>query len=192
MTGLRCEFRRAPHFGGFRERMRHPLLLDMAVHHFDLARMLAGLDARRAWARATNPLGSPFAHGAAATCVFELEGGVPFAYDGSWCAEGPPTSWNGDWRVQCAGGAALLVGDDVAFAERATGGGFERARELIALPAIDLPHTGFRASLRSFLAAVRGDEPTPPTECRDNVRSLAMVLAAVASADAGVEVAVEA
>ena len=45
-SGRSCTaFFKAPHFGGFREQMAYPLLVDMAIHQFDLA---AGPDRRRA------------------------------------------------------------------------------------------------------------------------------------------------
>src|SRR5690242_5523192 len=36
------QFFRAPHFGGFREEMANPLLVDMAIHPFDSARYVLG------------------------------------------------------------------------------------------------------------------------------------------------------
>lgn len=41
---LTAEFFRAPRFGGFRDQMDHPLLLDMAIHQFDMARFLLNAD----------------------------------------------------------------------------------------------------------------------------------------------------
>ena len=41
---LNAEFYRAPHFGGFREEMDSPLLVDMAIHTFDAARYVTGAD----------------------------------------------------------------------------------------------------------------------------------------------------
>ena len=37
-----CDVFKAPHFGGFRDEMAYPLLMDMAIHQFDLARDLIG------------------------------------------------------------------------------------------------------------------------------------------------------
>ena len=34
------------HFGGFRDKMQHVLLLDMAIHTFDAARFIIGQDAK--------------------------------------------------------------------------------------------------------------------------------------------------
>ena len=35
-TSIHCDFFVPPHFGGFREEMRHVLLIDMAIHTFDV------------------------------------------------------------------------------------------------------------------------------------------------------------
>ena len=43
---VQCSFFKAPHFGGFREEMAYPLLTDMAIHQFDLARDLIGSEPR--------------------------------------------------------------------------------------------------------------------------------------------------
>ena len=47
-TSIHADFFVAPHFGGFREEMRHVLLLDMAIHTFDAARYMVERRAARA------------------------------------------------------------------------------------------------------------------------------------------------
>ena len=42
VSALHCDFFIGAHFGGFRDAMDHPLLLDMAIHTFDAARYMAG------------------------------------------------------------------------------------------------------------------------------------------------------
>ena len=37
-------FHKGPHFGGYREQMAYPLLLDMSIHHFDMMRCILGKD----------------------------------------------------------------------------------------------------------------------------------------------------
>ena len=93
VTSLHCDFFLAPHFGGFREEMAHVLLLDMAIHTFDAARCISGLNAEAVYCREWNPQGSWFAHGSSASAVFELTDGVIFTYCGSWVAKGLGTSW---------------------------------------------------------------------------------------------------
>ncbi len=40
ITTVNCDFYIGAHFGGFRDQMASPLILDMAIHHFDLAHFL--------------------------------------------------------------------------------------------------------------------------------------------------------
>ncbi len=111
ITTANCDFYIGAHFGGFRDQMRNVLILDMAIHHFDLARLFLQTNCKRVWAEETNPAGSWYAHGSSATCVFEMENGVRFNYRGSWCSEGCHTSWNGDWRIIGTDGTLLYEKD---------------------------------------------------------------------------------
>lgn len=92
VTTVHSDFFIGAHFGGFRDRMRHVLLKDMAIHTFDAARFLTGADPVSVFCHEWNPAGSWYAHGASAVAVFELTGGVVFTYRGSWSAEGFRTS----------------------------------------------------------------------------------------------------
>ncbi len=167
-------FFKAPHFGGFREEMRHVLLVDMAIHAFDAVRYLTGRDPVAVVCRESNPPWSWFAHGANAVAVFEFADGSTYTYDGSWCAPGDETSWNGDWFVSGEHGTARWDGarDPVLTGppEPAHVAGSER--EEIA------------GALEDFVDAVRTGR-TPDTEVHANIVSLAMVEAAVLSAEEG-------
>ena len=185
LTALHCDFFLAAHFGGFRDAMDHPLILDMAVHHFDLARLFSGLDAVSVYAEEFNPAGSWYAGGAAADCWFEMAGGVRFNYRGSWCAEGCRTSWNGDWRVLGTRGTLLCAADQPPRGEVvAAESGFMRdAAEVEVVPS-PLEHSEMRGALREMLRHLRTGE-RPQTECSKNLNSLLMVLAAVESSRRG-------
>lgn len=169
---LVATFFRAPRFGGFRDAMDHPLLLDMAIHAFDTARMLSGADPVAVYCEEHNPQWSWYAGDAAATAVFEMTGDVRFLYTGSWCSDGLETSWNCAWRASGARGSVIWDGDSPPVAEP------------IADPNNQSPaiaHPGIAGSLCEFVHALRtGAEPMG--ECHDNLHSLAMAHAAVASA----------
>src|SRR4029078_10982047 len=87
VTTLACDFFKAPHFGGFREEMESPLLLDMAIHQFDQARFVAGVEPGAASCHEVNPDGARYEGRASAICTFELADGSIFSYRGSWTAE---------------------------------------------------------------------------------------------------------
>lgn len=174
---VHTEFLKAPHFGGFREEMDHPLIVDMAIHSFDVARYLLGRTPTRVDCRSFNPPWSWFRGDAAATAVFEFEGGARFTYTGSWVAPGLETSWNGRWRVGTAAGSVEWDGESTLLSQGVDG---EVRRE-------DVPHApaeSIEGSLAEFVAALRSGG-TPSGEIHDNVFTLAMVEAAVRSADSG-------
>lgn len=185
LTTLNCDFYIGAHFGGFRDAMPSPLILDMAIHHFDLARYLSGRDPVSVYAREFNPAGSWYKGDAAATCIFEMTGGLVFTYRGSWCSEGFHTSWNGDWRLIGRRGSLLYDHDQPPRAEVVAGdSGFHRPLKPVALPAPKLKHREMHGALREMLVFLRTGR-RPQTECHDNIKSLAMVLAAIESSKAG-------
>ena len=173
---LSTQFAKAPHFGGFREQMDDVLLLDMAIHAFDAARFLLGADPVAVYCESYNPSWSWYRGDAAATAVFEFEGGVRYTYDGSWCSPGFETSWNGSWRVSGERGTALWSGDDAPTSE--VDG---RPGEPGAVRSVGHEIAG---SLAAFVRALRTGE-TPDGEVHGNVLSLAMVEAAIASTRSG-------
>lgn len=170
--------------------MAHVLLLDMAIHTFDAARFMAGRAPRSVIAHETNPPGSWYAAGAAATAIFELEDGITFSYRGSWCAEGLPTSWEGAWRLTGTRGSLVWDGHDTMRAETINGEeGFFRPVAEVEVPPLtdDSKADGLKSVLAEFLAAVRGG-PEPETVGRDIILSLAMVLGAIESVETGCRV----
>ena len=52
---LNSDFYLGPHFGGFRDEMPSPLILDMAIHTFDAARKIIGSEPVSCWAKEFNP-----------------------------------------------------------------------------------------------------------------------------------------
>ena len=192
LTAVHCDFFIGAHFGGFRDEMEHVLLLDMAIHTFDAARYLTGLDATGVYCREVNPAGSWYAHGASADALFDLTGGATMTYRGSWCAEGLRTAWEASWRVIGTRGTLLWNGNDGFQAERVTGDeGFMRPVAKVEVPPLAEPLIeGHAGVIADFVAAVQTGRP-PLTPGTDNVRSLAMVLSAIESAETGGRVAVE-
>jgi predicted dehydrogenase len=187
---LNADFYLGPHFGGFREEMPHPLLLDMAIHTFDAARYLSAADPVSVYCEAFNPPWSWYAGAACATAIFEMSGGLRYTYRASWCSQGLPTSWEAEWRAVGSHGSAIWDGHGAARAAVLAGAeGFEHKTELRSeLPADDVP-AGIAGSLRDFLHALDSGEP-PMGECHDNIKSLAMVFAAIESAESGRRVSI--
>ncbi|MCI3920800.1 Gfo/Idh/MocA family oxidoreductase [Paenibacillus sp. TRM 82003] len=183
-----ADFFLAPHFGGFREAMESPLILDMAIHTFDQARFLTGADPVSVYCHEFNPAGSWYAGNASAICIFEMSEGTVFSYRGSWCAEGAPTSWEASWRVNGSHGTAIWDGTNAPYAERVAPGEqegkFFRDIERVEAAFEWTGRSGHEGCFDEMFAALSEGRPAE-TDCRDNSKSMAMVLGAIDSAKEG-------
>ncbi len=187
---LNADFYMGAHFGGFRDEIPSPLLLDMAIHTFDQARYLCGRDAATVYCEEFNPSWSWFQGDSSAIAIFEMEGGLRYTYRGSWCANGRHTSWEGEWRAVGPKGTATwdgrteimadVVAADVVVAPE---GMFSKTEERRVEIEEGIP-SGIAGSLRDFVSALKTGA-TPMGECHDNIKSLAMVFGAIESSRTG-------
>lgn len=185
---ISADFFIGPHFGGFREAMDSPLIMDMAIHTFDQARLLIGADPVSVYCHEFNPPGSWYAGNASAICIFEMSDGSTFSYRGSWCAEGAPTSWEAAWRINGERGTAIWDGANAPYAERVAPGDqegkFIRDYERVEAPSAWTGRSGHEGCFDEMFAALAEGRPAE-TDCRDNIKSMAMVYGAIASAKEG-------
>ncbi len=187
LNTLHSDFFIGAHFGGFRDRMEHVLLLDMAIHTFDQARLIGGADPLAVSCVEWNPPGSWYDHDASAAAVFEMTNGLVYTYRGSWCSEGLNTTWECDWRAIGGEGSVLWDGADLFRAEAvAEAGAFRSALVPVEVPAHDAGTKigGHAGCIAEFVACVQQGR-VPETAAADNIKSLAMVFGAIASADSG-------
>lgn len=175
LAAVRADFFHEDHEPGFRERMAHPLLVDMSVHHFDQLRLVTGDEPVAVRCNSWNPPWSWFDGDASATADFELASGAHFAYAGSRCTSGLQTSFNSEWRVYGERGAASWDGEETVALD-AEG----------SLAEVQDTPVGIAGSLAEFVGALRTGT-TPQNEVRTNVLSLAMVEGAIRSRDLGGE-----
>jgi predicted dehydrogenase len=172
---------------GFHQNLKHPLLIDMAVHHFDLMRFLLGSEPVSMYASSWNPGYSWFQNDASTSVNIRFDSGAIVNYTGSWTSTGMETSWNGDWRFECEKGVVSLVDDRVRTQRRKKS---ERVvSKNIALlqhkknkqvPEIKFDPQRQHYLLEEFRCVVQEDF-SPATACQDNIKSLAMVFDAIRS-----------
>jgi len=184
------QFQKAANFGGgFREKMAHPLILDMAIHHFDQLRGSLGFEPAEVTAKSWNPKWSWFDGDACANVVFRSESGAVAVYSGSWVSQGWQTTWDGDWRIQGTEGELHWSDNRVTLLPKSvfTSVFVPGAREAQGRLGFDLEPMESEdrlASLASFHAAVvSGSEAE--TSGSDNLKTLATVLAARLSVERG-------
>jgi predicted dehydrogenase len=185
VAAIAYEYRQAitrPTTDGWRERMPHPYLLDMVVHHFDLLRAVTGLDCREVTAVGVRPPWNWYEGLPGVDALLTLDGGARATYTGSMVARGYATPQDGIVTLVGDGGTLRLEADS-QVRRYPTAGGVE------AVPAARMPNADTAYALREFLAAIR-EGRRPETHLEDNLRSLAMVHAAIASVETGQPVAV--
>jgi predicted dehydrogenase len=179
------EFFRGPHFGGFRDEMDQPLLVDMAIHAFDAARYLLGSDPQSVRCETFNPEWSWYRGDAAAIASFDFDDGTRYLFNGSWCSPGLETSWNGSWRVSGSEGSATWDGEGAPA--------IERAGTSSSFPSDDAEKVGpeeIAGALAEFVWSLRTGQ-TPSGDVGSNIFSLAMVEAAVLSASSQARVVID-
>jgi predicted dehydrogenase len=166
----------------WREQMPHPFLHDMAPHHFDLLRACTGLECVQVMAAGARPAWNWYQGLPGVDAILSFERGVSASYTGTMVARGLATPQNGIVTVVGEDGTLRLEADSQVRCYRENA-----APELIA--SVAMPFTDLAATLREFLAAIR-EGRKPETHLEDNVRTLAMVEAAIRSVESGQPVGV--
>ena len=166
----------------FRHRMRHAILVEGSVHHFDQLRHLSGQDGQSVAGWEWNP-GAPSFEGECLTLyTMRLSGGAYAQYEGSGLAAGWQNSWHGEYyRLECEGGAVVLDRDDVVRVQEHARGQGLRTWEV---PPVRLEREGHVAIVGQFLDWLDGGPP-PPTAIEDNLKSNALLFGAIEASARG-------
>ncbi|MCS7048205.1 MAG: Gfo/Idh/MocA family oxidoreductase [Verrucomicrobiae bacterium] len=162
-------------FEGFRQQMEYPLVVDMAIHHFDLIRFILGTDAVAVTAAGWNPPWSHYRHDCSCAALFEMASGARVIYNGSWCAKGQFCDWNGNWQIGCERGTVLYQNGVITIHHAPERYEVTSTENVIVRPP---PLEGQRYVLADFLRA-RANGHRAGTDCFDNIHSVAMVFATV-------------
>ncbi|MBW8349935.1 Gfo/Idh/MocA family oxidoreductase [Bacillus sp. IITD106] len=187
---ISADFFLGPHFGGFRDEMESPLILDMAIHTFDQARFISGANPVSVYCHEFNPAGSWYKGNASAICIFEMDNGAVFNYRGSWSAEGAPTSWESSWRVVGSKGTAIWDGIQTPYAEVPIQTSEQTFLHDYKKVEAGLSYSGqdghFGCLDEMFASIIEGRKAE--TDCTDNFHSVSMVYKAIESARTGKKV----
>jgi predicted dehydrogenase len=169
--------------------LEHPLLCDMAIHHFDALRFVLRDEPLEvsclSW-KDPDP-DTPFAGYPAAVAIMRFARGTVVSYRGSWLTRGPSTPYGGNWRLDGTRGTIEFTFRG-AFEER------EKLDRLIlhrpgappeAVPLPKMPCQDRKGALDAFARWIRdGAAPEEASTALDNQKSLALMFGAIRSARA--------
>jgi predicted dehydrogenase len=165
----------------FRYLMKHPYIIDMTIHHWDLLRYLTGKNVKSVHATSWRVPDSPYQHDPACAVLLELEDGTPVHYEGSGATYKRRTSWSAWWEFTGERGRLWTDGGvDEPHTDVVHRRIFGQEEEILPYELAVLYDT--IGSLRAFAGAIQGG-PLPAHTGRDNLKSLAVVMACVASVE---------
>jgi predicted dehydrogenase len=168
--------------------LEEPLLSDMAIHHFDALRFVLDDEPAVVSCQSWSEPDTPFKGRPAAIATIHLASGTLVSYRGSWISRGPSTPYGGHWRLDGTSGTIEFTFRG-AFADR------EKLDRLTLyrpgrppadpkLPA--MPCKDRKGALEAFARWVRsGRPPEGVSGAEDNLKSLALMFAAIRSAGGG-------
>jgi len=172
-------------WGAFRHEMPDPLFVEMSIHHFDLMRALLGTEPVAVWAESWNPPWSGFQGDIIGCARFRFGGGVPVLYHANKVSRGDLTSWYGDIVAEGQYATLSMVYPRL-FVSRPGASPTAPHGPQTDLLAVTAPEDGQGAVLAEFLDAI-AERRSPETSVEDNLKSVAMVFAAIDSAHQHVE-----
>ena len=189
IAAVHVDYFNGPRFGGFREEMAHPLLVDMSIHHFDLMRFFLESDASQVHASSWNPPWSWFDGDASAEASIGFANGVRATYSGSWVSRARSTSWNAHWRFECENGVLMTEHDVIAVQRHLSGESRGHApresySEIEIVPHFKMQRESQDYLLHEFFEAVTENKPMA-TSAQDNVATLELVFGIVEACESG-------
>ena len=177
-------------WGKFRHEIRHSLLIEGSVHHFDQIRNLSGADCAWIAGREWRPEQTSFDGECMAQFVCQMGNGVMGNYEGSGLAAGRLNGWHAEaYRVECEDGAVSVDRDQTVRIVRHRGGGRVAIEEVEPLRAA---YEGHQHVMDTTFRWFAGEGPAPETAIADNIRSAAMLFAAIEASATGTVVHVPA
>lgn len=165
----------------FRYLMPHPHIIDMTIHHWDLLRFLTGQEVDTVYATSWNIPDSPYQTDAACAIMLRMADGTPVLYEGSSATHRERTSWSSWWEFEGTKGRIWTdggVGDphvDVVHLHI-------YGHDPVIVDTITIAESDRHGALFAVVDAVRGG-PLPAHTGRDNLNSLATVMACVESVE---------
>jgi predicted dehydrogenase len=173
----------------FRHEMRHALLIEGSVHHFDQLRNLTGGDCATLAGWEWNPPWSTSKGEFCAMYQMTMTNGVRASYEGNGTAAAEQNSWYQEYyRAECEGGSVAIGRDQIVRIHR-----FKRGSGLVTqeVPTVRPEWEGHNHQIDEFLKWLDGG-PTPETVLDDNLKSNAMLFGAIEASRTGQPVDVEA
>jgi len=182
---MNCCFHHASPNRGHRIDMPHAVLWDFGPHHFDQARLFCGQIPESVYAEDWRPDHAILKNGPFAQAIVRFSEGVRFSYNAAW--GGPnldcSTDFQAQWRIIGNKGTIIWHGPLIDLYDSDLNDN-PRCTTIKPEPGFGTPAGGREALINDFVEAVcKNSQPAVPAS--DSYKSLAIVGAAIQSAETG-------
>ena len=175
-------------WGVFRHQIADPLLIEGAVHHFDIFRALTGSNAASVYAKTWNPAWGEYAGDSTGLIIIEMENGVRCLYEGAKANAATMNGWGNEYfRVECEFGTAILDTRKVQVLRSEAWGN----KTVEDVPLLEQPAWTNPWLAEQFVDWLHGG-PAMESRLEDNIQCAALLFAAIESAHSGQPVDVQA
>lgn len=166
----------------FRYEIPHALLVEGAVHHFDQLRNLSDGDCQTMSGWEWNPAWSTSKGEYNNLYVMQMTNGIHASYEGSGTAAGEQNTWHEEYyRAECEDGSVTVGRDQIVRIHRHRRG---RGLSTEEVPTVKPSWEGHPYLINEFLDWLDGG-PTPATVIQDNIKTAAMLFAAIEASRIG-------
>ena len=160
--------------------MRHPMLWEQSIHHFDLMRYVYEQEPVRISCRAWNPAWSMYAHESNVAALIEFDQGMIVNYQGIWQGNWAVPGF--EWRSDCSEG---IITQREQFGELYYALRDDEILTPVSLPPHERWITETRGLFESFVDHVV-DGAALECSGRDHLVSLGMLEACIRSSEQGI------
>jgi predicted dehydrogenase len=143
--------------------LENAYLVDVIVHHLDLARFLSDREGSWMFAKNYHPQGSYHPGNLGLELILGMEGGITFSLSGNLATKGAQTDFLGHWRIEGTAGTIFDRNGKIQVVKN----GKTLLRE-------DLTHTAAAGPLEDFLQALQTGV-TPQTSGADYLKTQCLV-----------------
>lgn len=168
---------------GYRAELDYYILRDLSIHHFDLMRHIAGTDCASIYARSwpSPERGADISTGTAAYAVVEMDGPVTVSYRADGRSIAPRTGYLCDYRVTGSKGLITFKDGELSLQTFAD---FDKERPPRVFTEEEQKRAARKTCFEAFADSMKTRKPCW-TDARENIKSLAMLFAAIKSARTG-------
>ncbi len=158
----------------WRLQQRDLLLLEVAIHHFDMMRFISGSNVKNVYARGWNPDWSDLSGIGSAFVLLEFENGFKVNYSVTEKSIGFPCGYQANWIMQTDKGAVIWENDEPNKLDMSLGLEGKLAEDFY------FPGKDRGGVLKEVAKELKGEEGAVPTVF-DNINSLAISFAVLKS-----------